>query len=713
MRQRWVIALALSASVGTAIAIAQQKRPATGAASDLQSILAIEDDRAATASDLDVLLAATRGPLATSAIRALGRLERRDVIGGILPLLAGENTRGAAATALVVALRGRALDGLPAGQQEREALDALLAAGDLELARREPSALADICRALGKIPYPDAGSFTDAEAFLRRVLEKPFPLQNDGPHAYAARGLEALQRLNRKLGSLSDETVERLESKARTVDPKRSMQQRNALAALIAAQRVDDDTLRVALKATDEEARRYGALALAGSGSPIADEPRVAYIRELLSDTSPMVRLEALRAWTRRGVAAHGCQPLLDALRDRSLHVVLAAIDALGDLCRDDESITVVVTSEARTPPPQGSWHREAHAFVALAKRDRERASMGLLTFAAHNTWQVRMYAARAAAILEDADVLARLAADPDDNVAETALPPLRRLKGSESDAAFIAALNRRTRAALKAANAPARPYQVIRAAAIALEKATPTRPLADALAGALERISAERCETSRDARLALIERLAELGSAAQAGVLQPLLTDVDPRVGEEAAQLLTQWTGRAVRVETPRTRSASIPTEKEIASRVRVVIEMENGGRVEMAPLSSTPLTRQRILAAVRAGYYDNLTFHRVVPNFVIQGGSPGASEYCGDCPFMRDEPGEMHRRGTVGISTRGRDTGDAQIFINLVDNARLDYDYTAFAVVCSGMDVVDAIREGDRIVRAQELPPSPTCGG
>ena len=42
------------------------------------------------------------------------------------------------------------------------------------------------------------------------------------------------------------------------------------------------------------------------------------------------------------------------------------------------------------------------------------------------------------------------------------------------------------------------------------------------------------------------------------------------------------------------------------------------------------------------------------------------------------------MHERGTVGISTRGRDTGDAQIFVNLVDNARLDHDYTVFAYVC-----------------------------
>jgi cyclophilin family peptidyl-prolyl cis-trans isomerase len=103
-------------------------------------------------------------------------------------------------------------------------------------------------------------------------------------------------------------------------------------------------------------------------------------------------------------------------------------------------------------------------------------------------------------------------------------------------------------------------------------------------------------------------------------------------------------------------------------------------------------------------SGYYNGLTFHRVVPNFVIQGGSPGANEYIGDAAFMRDELGSWpHVRGAVGISTRGRDTGDAQIFIDLVDNPRLDHDYTVFAQVLNGIDVVDRILEGDVIEKIE----------
>ena len=138
----------------------------------------------------------------------------------------------------------------------------------------------------------------------------------------------------------------------------------------------------------------------------------------------------------------------------------------------------------------------------------------------------------------------------------------------------------------------------------------------------------------------------------------------------------------------------------------------MDNGRRFEVTfEGEQAPLARTRFLALVNRGYYNNLTFHRVVPNFVIQGGSPGANEYCGDCAFMRDEAGGMHVRGTLGISTRGPDTGDAQIFINLVDNPRLDFDYTVFARVCSGMDVVDQIAEGDRIARVEVRSGGPNC--
>jgi len=117
-------------------------------------------------------------------------------------------------------------------------------------------------------------------------------------------------------------------------------------------------------------------------------------------------------------------------------------------------------------------------------------------------------------------------------------------------------------------------------------------------------------------------------------------------------------------------------------------------------------PITAARILALARSGYYNGLSWHRVEHDFVIQGGSPDANEYVGYAQYFRDELGTVpHVRGTVGMSTRGHDTGDAQWFVNLRDNLRLGRDYTVFGEVIEGIDVVDGILEGDIIASIDEI--------
>jgi cyclophilin family peptidyl-prolyl cis-trans isomerase len=141
-------------------------------------------------------------------------------------------------------------------------------------------------------------------------------------------------------------------------------------------------------------------------------------------------------------------------------------------------------------------------------------------------------------------------------------------------------------------------------------------------------------------------------------------------------------------------------------AARAKIAIRDVGTFEVALFP-SVAPLTVLKFAHLAEAGYYNGLTFHRVVPNFVIQGGSPGANEYIGQASFMRDELGLWpHVRGALGISTRGRDTGDAQIFVDLVDNPRLDHAYTVFGQVLNGLDVVDRILEGDVIDRIEIVP-------
>jgi cyclophilin family peptidyl-prolyl cis-trans isomerase len=236
----------------------------------------------------------------------------------------------------------------------------------------------------------------------------------------------------------------------------------------------------------------------------------------------------------------------------------------------------------------------------------------------------------------------------------------------------------------------------------------TPERQSAvAALLKALARLTAERRDTSRDPRVAILQRLRELGSAEHAAALKLYLQDFDPHVAAQAAEMLTTWTGNPQVPLTTILDPGPAPSLADIdaLSSATATVIMRNGGSFELRLLTSeAPAAVLRFVRLAQSGYYDGLTFHRVEPNFVIQGGSPGANEYMGDARYMRDELGRlMHARGTVGISTRGRDTGDAQIFVNLVDNPRLDSDYTVFAEIIRGMDRVDEVLEGDTMDRIE----------
>jgi cyclophilin family peptidyl-prolyl cis-trans isomerase len=152
--------------------------------------------------------------------------------------------------------------------------------------------------------------------------------------------------------------------------------------------------------------------------------------------------------------------------------------------------------------------------------------------------------------------------------------------------------------------------------------------------------------------------------------------------------------------------RAVSLALREDV--RLRVTMSPTTGGGSFVVRLrgDNAPIMAARILELANRGYYDNGNWHRVEHDFVIQGAGPGSNEYTGYHMFLRDELGNLpHTRGTVGMSTRGHHTGDAQWFINLKDNPRLVQDYTVFAEVIEGIEVVDAIMEGDVVQSIREI--------
>ena len=132
------------------------------------------------------------------------------------------------------------------------------------------------------------------------------------------------------------------------------------------------------------------------------------------------------------------------------------------------------------------------------------------------------------------------------------------------------------------------------------------------------------------------------------------------------------------------------------------VIIEMENGGIIKLAlDATAAPNTVKNFLSLADSGFYDGLTFHRIIPGFMIQGGCPdgtgmGGPGYCIKGEFKMNGVNNpiQHKRGVISMArAMSPNSAGSQFFIMHQDAPHLDGQYAAFGHVVEGMDVVDAI--------------------
>jgi len=407
-----------------------------------------------------------------------------------------------------------------------------------------------------------------------------------------------------------------------------------------------------------------------------------------LRDSLPGARLAAPPMWPEpawkvryRGLAEQrdDCATMLEALRDPEPAVRLRATDLLRATCAPAAAIIETLAAWVDAVPRQTvqrqygrtTWHEAGHGIVALARVLPDAARPRVRTLATHPQWQLRQRTARAAALTGDTTTLLQLVRDRDANVVEAAVEGLSQLTGHASDSVYLR-LIRQSRA------------QVVRVAAVALA-GSPDSTVPHQAMVAFERFVARQIASERDARVALL---------AAAG--RPPADDRPPARPDALP---------------PHAVALALGAERYL----QVTMSRLHGGGSFTVRLRGdvAPIMAGRVLALARAGRYNGTTWHRAELDFVVQGGGPDANEYVGSERFFVDELGTVpHARGTIGMSTRGHDTGDAQWFINLRDNFRLGRDYTIFAEVVSGMDVVDALLEGDEIgvIREVSAPVRPT---
>jgi cyclophilin family peptidyl-prolyl cis-trans isomerase/HEAT repeat protein len=267
-------------------------------------------------------------------------------------------------------------------------------------------------------------------------------------------------------------------------------------------------------------------------------------------------------------------------------------------------------------------------------------------------------------------------------------------------------------RAAPLAQAALADPDPGVRAAAFDWLSTHPVVPLA-ALQPALRPALADR---EVESGLAAVAALAARGKAeplergAVVALLEQIAAGRDGLLRRAAATGLVTLE-RPAPAPRPFDTGRALETYREMVQRTRQprLVELVTGRgsiRLELA-CPQAPLTCLNFLQLAAQGYFDGGVFHRVVPDFVVQGGDPRGDGLGGPGYAIRDEINRLrYRRGAVGMALAGPDTGGSQFFIALTPQPHLDGGYTVFGAVVAGMEVADQLLQGDRIERVREVP-------
>lgn len=522
------------------------------------------------------------------------------------------------------------------------------------------------------------------------------------------------------------------------------------VAALSAATRTAENPVKGAAR-PDPQLRFFAAYALARDPMPTAAEP----LRGLLNDDDPRIRGWAARALGQIGtgddlamllalLAAPELPPVIQALRagqrlwtdgkvttpaalaareawrsplaalisDPRLGVRSTAIEAAA-YWLPDADLSAALSRAAKT----GSARERGLALVALATGKDPRAgeliarAIAPATATAENpeepenvaTSDLRAHAAQAAGKLGALGALDALANDPSATVRGAVaaarlelLPPADAAAGEMLATEILADLD-----------------EGVRLAALDWLGEHPVLPIA-ALGPAVAKALVDKSEEPGLAGLRALGARVKAVPADRPAALEMAGYVVEKKAGyvlrRAAIDLIKQLEAPAPELLPP---DDSRRTEDygEILERVwpphRVAIETEKGTITVDLTCRDAPLTCLSFLQLIAQGFYDGLTFHRVVPDFVIQGGDPRGDGIGGPGYSIRDEIGRLrYDRGVLGMALAGPDTGGSQFFLTLSPQAHLDGGFTAFGKVVAGDAVLDQIQGGDRIVRIAEVP-------
>ncbi len=673
----FLLALATCEASGPGPAPVPPTRPSDGLLEreDLQALVAAQERR-----DTPTLLTALRSADARVRARAaygLASVQARQAVPALEALL--DDTARAVRRDAAFAL-GQAGDSTAQGP--------LLAALDAE---QDPSVRVRLLDALGR---------SGGEAALRALTLRP----RGGPQ-WDERALAMSRILVRGVGggAAVDSLVAWLDAGDEGVRQAAAWMLSLVPDARLAAAR--GDAVRAALDEADssEPAAADLVTVLGGLGAP-QDTPRL--LHWLKGGSDWRIRASAAAALQGREDDTEVRNALLDALDDASPHVQETAGRVLS---ASPQPPAVVQRVAAWLDGHPEEWKPAAPLLAILAIGGRTDA---VLAWA--DRWPADSVGAWERAVEGLAYVpgdealrrLAQAAASSAPTVSGTALQILAFRWQDEPSPAGRADLYWE---AFRGAVERGRPGDLAAVAPVLADPAFVARGSVPLLAAAWDSLAAPADE---DAMVAVLGALGGSGEPRAEAPLRRGLASPDGAVRDAAVEALGTLSGEAAGPP-PAPGTGEVPAVdatvdwallKELGPRPRLVLDTDEGQVTVTLVPEEAPATVARVARLAREGRYDGVAFHRVIADFMVQGGDVVRGDGTGRPahPIPTEITWLRFLRGTAGLATSGKDTGGDQFFLTHSAQPHLDGDYTAFGWVSAGMDVVDRLVQGERTVHA-----------
>lgn len=620
------------------------------------------------------------------ALLALARLQAADTAPLVAAACADPDAEARAMAAFAAGELGLSWDGLPDAARIQLA-DAVLAAEAHELDAR---ARTQELTALGRLRTPAA---------MDRLVQRLAAVPEVAEPAALALGVAA-----RAKAPWPEAATPLLASRLGAAEPE-PLRWAAAYALGFASGSAGSSALSAALSDVSWEVRAAAAKGFAEHGT-VKD---VRLLRPLLADAEPEVAAEAARTLAK---LAPRCEP----------QGACAPLEALGAL---SASVDLVSKGDVRQGAPP---------LVALAQAGLPPSGQPLLE-ALRARLRTDLPGAAPAARADLAWLDCRLAAAEDRNTGwlhETLgcgaglVPEARRLRLGLAEVAqakglaqaFDRAAAQRYLASQDAtvqvaavtlvgashhpeAAADVRPLVSNRDAVLSAAAAAALGELGDVASGPAVLLRAEVATAEPEQADAWADALVALKPEGTTAFLHKWLLAGHPHLRHAAERALSTLEGKPVRAPGGWPEELALsPTAEPVSADVSWRFPTARGVVVVKPAFEAAPETVAQLTRLGRAGFFRGLTFHRVVPDFVVQGGDPRGDGEGGPGFTLPCEVSPLrYRRGTVGMALSGKDTGGSQIFVALSPQPHLEGRYTIVGEVVSGMDALDGVLEGDSL--------------